>query len=395
MMLKYTQNTVLSFFKIVFLSRSMQKKELHIISFENPFPPDFGGVIDVYYKVKALHSLGFIIYLHCYYEDRNEVSAELTAITEKVYLYKKNKNPFFVFSKYPLPVVCRFDKALIGNIKKHDAPILFEGLHSTMVLRKAHFDNKKYLRLHNIESNFYAGMSRSETNLVKKILYHFVSKKYLDYQKTIPDFDHTFALSRYEFDEARKMTENCTYVPVFHGNETNAELSEFGKYAFYHGDLRLSDNKRAAEFLIDVFKEIPDYSLIIASSNGKQLIESNAKGLPNVKFVEIENEKHLDELFSDAHINVMLSFQESGTKLKVINSLFKSRFCLVNSNMIDDAEVLSLCEIAETKQEFVHKIRNLKNKPYLQNDTRKKVLTSVLNDKENAKLIEGKINFEP
>ena len=372
----------------------MQKKELHIVSFENPFPPDFGGVIDVYYKVQALHSLGFTIYLHCYYEDRSEVSAELKAITEKVYLYKKNKNPLFVFSKYPLPVVCRFDKALIGNIKKHDAPILFEGLHSTMVLRKASFDTKKYLRLHNIESNFYAGMSRSETNLVKKIVYYFVSKKYLDYQKTIPDFDHTFALSKYEFDEAKKMTEKCTYVPVFHGNEVNAELSEFGKYAFYHGDLRLSDNKRAAQFLIEVFKEIPDYSLIIASSNGRQLIESKAKGLSNVKFVEIENEKHLDELFANAHINAMLSFQESGTKLKVINSLFKSRFCLVNRNMIDDADVLSLCEIAETKQEFIDKINQLKARPYLENEARRRVLTIVLNDKENARLIEEKINFD-
>ncbi|MDI1316516.1 hypothetical protein [Flavobacterium sp.] len=372
----------------------MQKKELHIVSFENPFPPDFGGVIDVYYKVKALHSLGFTIYLHCYYEDRCEVSSSLKAITEKVYLYKKNKNPFFVFSKYPLPVVCRFDKSLIENIKKHDAPILFEGLHSTMILRKAELDNKKYLRLHNIESNFYFGMSKSETNLVKKIVYYFVAQKYLDYQKTIADFDCTFALSRYEFDEAKKITKSCVYVPVFHGNESSKELSEFGNYAFYHGDLRLSDNKRAALFLIEVFREIPDYNLIIASSNGKDLIEAKSKTLSNVKFVEIESENHLDELFANAHINTMLSFQESGTKLKVINSLFKSRFCLINKHMVDDENVLSLCEIAENKQDFIDKVNVLKTKPYNQNEIRKKVLMNVLNDKENAKRIEEKIIFD-
>lgn len=371
----------------------MQKKALHIISFENPYPPDFGGVIDVYYKVKALHSLGFIIYLHCYFEDRSEVSSELKAITEKVYLYKKNKNPFFVFSKYPLPVICRFDKSLIENIKKHDAPILFEGLHSTMILRKAKLDHKKYLRLHNIESNFYAGMSKSETNIVKKIVYYFVAKKYLEYQKTIADFDYVFALSRFEFDEAKKLTSKCSYVPVFHGNETNKQLSEFGSYAFYHGDLRLADNKRAALFLIDVFKEIPDYNLIIASSNGKNFVEWRSKNVSNVTFVEIESENHLDELFGQAHINVMLSFQESGTKLKVINSVFKSRFCLINKNMVDDVDVLSLCEIAESKQNFIDKINDLKFKPYLGNEIRTKVLMQVLNDKENAKLIEEQLNF--
>lgn len=371
----------------------MQKKELHIISFENPFPPDFGGVIDVFYKVKALNSLGFTIYLHCYYEDRNEVSPELKAITEKVYLYKKNKNPLFVFSKYPLPVICRYDKRLIQNIMKHDAPILFEGLHSTMVLRKAKLDNKKYLRLHNIESNFYSGMSKSETNLIKKVLYYFVARKYLDYQKTIADFDYTFTLSHYELEEARKLTGNCSYVPVFHGNEANRQFSEFGDYAFYHGDLRLADNKRAAEFLIAVFREIPDYSLIIASSNGKQFVESKIKELPNVKFVEIESEKHLDGLLANAHVNAMLSFQESGTKLKVINSLFKSRFCLVNRNMVDDAELLSLCETAEDKEEFIEKIKALKDTPYRQNVTRNQVLRHVLNDKENAKQIEQKLKF--
>ena len=371
----------------------MQKKELHIVSFENPFPPDFGGVIDVFYKVKALHSFGFSIYLHCYYEDRSEVSEELKAITEKVYLYKKNKNPFFVFSKYPLPVICRYDNDLIENIRKHQAPILFEGLHSTMILRKAKLENKKYLRLHNIESNFYSGMSKSETNWVKKVLYYFVAKKYLSYQKTIADFDYTFTLSRYELEEAKKLTPNCMYVPVFHGNEINKPLSEFGKYAFYHGDLRLADNKKAALFLIEVFKEIPDYNLIIASSNGKKLIENKVKNISNVSFVEIVDENHLNELFENAHINVMLSFQEAGTKLKVINSLFKSRFCLINKNMVDDTNLLSLCEIAESKSEFINKIKLLKDKPYTQNDAKKEVLLKVLNDKENAKLIEERIKF--
>ncbi len=372
----------------------MQNKPLHIICFDNPFPPDFGGAIDLFYKIKALHSLGFTIYLHCFYDDRDVVSPELKAITEEVYLYKKNKNPLFVFSKFPLPVICRFQKILIENIKKHNAPILFEGLHSTMILQKTTLTNKKYLRLHNIESNFYGGMSKSETNLVKKILYYFVSKKYVAYQKIIPDFDSVFALSRSEYNEIKKITANCIYVPVFHGNEVNTSLSEYGNYAFYHGDLRLSDNKRAAQFLIEVFKEIPDYNLIIASSNGKKLIESKSTTISNVKFVEIRDEMHLEELFANAHINVMLSFQESGTKLKVINSLFRSRFCLINKNMVDDEQVLSLCEIAAIKQDFINKIIDLKDKPYNQFEIKKKVLMDVLNDTNNAKLIEQKIIFD-
>ncbi len=37
---------------------------LHIIAFDIPFPPDYGGVIDVYYKIKTLSEAGVRIHLH-------------------------------------------------------------------------------------------------------------------------------------------------------------------------------------------------------------------------------------------------------------------------------------------------------------------------------------------
>lgn len=373
---------------MLFLSKSMKEKPIHIISFENPFLPDFGGVIDVFYKLKALHGIGFKIHLHCFTEDRFEVSDELRNITESVSIYKKDKNPFFLFSKYPFPVICRFRDELIANLAKVDAPILFEGLHTTMILRKTDLPNKKYLRLHNIESNFYSGMSRNETNLFKKIAYHFASEKYISYQKTIPNFDHVFTLSCYENEFVKSMTDKVSYVPVFHGTEKKEMLSEFGEFALYHGDLRLADNKNAAKFLIDVFREIPDYKLVIASSNGKKRIQKQIGNLGNIEFVELQTNEQLDDLFKRAHMNVMLSFQKSGTKLKLINALFKSRFCLINDNMIDDAEVLRFCELANSKEEFISKINILREKPFLDLQERNIGLTNVLSDTNNAMLIE-------
>ena len=373
---------------MLFLPKSMKGKPLHIISFDNPFPPDYGGVIDVFFKVKALHEIGFAIYLHCFIEDRFEISEELKSVTQQVYIYKKNKNPFFLFSKYPFPVVCRYRPELIGNIAKIDAPILFEGLHTTMILQKTNLSNKKFLRLHNIESNFYAGMSRNETNYFKKVVYHFVAQKYIDYQNTIPRFDHVFTLSCSENDFVKSMTDKTSYIPVFHGNVKEDKLSEYGEFALYHGDLRLADNKNAAKFLIEVFKEIPDYKLVIASSNGRKLIERKIGSLKNIEFIELNSNGQLDELFAKAHMNVMLSFQKSGTKLKLINALFKSRFCLVNENMIDDPEVLKLCEMADSKAEFITKINSLKTKPFLDSQERSKGLTNVLSDINNARQIE-------
>ena len=44
----------------------MKEQELHIVSFDVPFPPNYGGAVDVFYKIRALHKLGVKIHLHCF-----------------------------------------------------------------------------------------------------------------------------------------------------------------------------------------------------------------------------------------------------------------------------------------------------------------------------------------
>jgi hypothetical protein len=41
-------------------------RELHIISFNVPYPPNYGGVMDVFFKIRALHEQGIKIHLHCF-----------------------------------------------------------------------------------------------------------------------------------------------------------------------------------------------------------------------------------------------------------------------------------------------------------------------------------------
>ncbi len=367
----------------------MQNKPLHIISFDNPFPPNYGGVIDVFYKIKSLHTLGFEIYLHCFYADRNQVSEELKAITKNVFLYKKNRNPLFLLSSIPLSVMSRFHKDLLKNIDSVEAPILFEGLQTTMIINKTKLANRKlFLRLHNVESNFYAGMSKNETGFLKKVLYYIESKKYSNYQNKVTFFDHVFTLSKQDFKDVEGKTKKVSYLPVFHGNDKFISQSEYGDYALYHGDLRLPDNKKAVSFLIQIFRKIPDYKLIIASSNGKVFIEKQSQKEANIEFVFIESEAHLNLLLANAHINVMLSFQQAGTKLKIVNSLFKSRFCLINNNMVDDERIVNLCEIANNEADFIQKINLLKKQPFTQNEEKEKVLSVVYTDLNNAKKLQ-------
>jgi hypothetical protein len=365
----------------------MSNKPLHIISFDNPFPANYGGVIDVFYKVKALHNLGYEIHLHCFHQDRGTVAPEVKAITKAVYLYPKVRRFSLLFSTIPFSVITRYSKALEVNIKAVNAPILFEGLQTTMLLQTVACSATKYLRLHNIESNFYAGIAASETHWFKKLLFYFESKKYSKYEQDLKPFKQVFTLSPYEMGIVSQLTSAVSYVPVFHGNEKVAPLSGKGTFCLYHGDLRLPDNKKVASFLIRIFKQLPNYSLVIASSAGKSFVEKQIKGMANIQFEWIKEEAQLTKLFEQAHVNVLWSFQKSGTKLKVINALLKSRFCLINDNMVDDEAILQLCELATTETAVIQQIERLFQLEYTQYESRAAVLNATLNDHKNAQLL--------
>lgn len=362
----------------------MQDKILHIISFDYPFPPRYGGVIEVFYKIKALHELGYQIHLHCFVTEMPSGDSVLNQYVTEVYYYKNRKSLGAFFSSVPFSVACRNAKELAANLEKVHAPILFESLKTTSLINRFRFSQRCILRLHNVEHQYFLGIAKSESNLLLKLLYYVESWKYRKYEAILDKFDTISTLSVYETAYVSERFKKAAYVSLFHGNEKVKELSGFGDYAIYNGDLRTADNRRCVRFLIDVFKEIKDYRLVIATSERQQWVEALIKGCDNITFVKVINYEHLKELLSNAHINVMMSFQESGTKLKIINGLFNSRHCLINTNMVDDARIQELCNLAATKSDFISQIGVLRAQPFTDYTKRKAILDEVLNDKKNA-----------
>tara|TARA_Y100000780_G_C13417375_1_gene314344 strand:- start:44 stop:391 length:348 start_codon:yes stop_codon:yes gene_type:complete len=104
--------------------------ELNIVSFDVPCPPDYGGAIDIYYKLETLNDLGIKIYLHCFQYGRSD-SKRLEEICVETFYYPRKRNFIPLFSQKPYIVETRFSSELLENLLKNDAPILFEGLHST------------------------------------------------------------------------------------------------------------------------------------------------------------------------------------------------------------------------------------------------------------------------
>lgn len=341
---------------------------LHLVSFEVPYPANYGGAIDVFYKIKALRELGIKIYLHAF-EGRNTKSKELKLYCEKVYYYKRKKSGLQALSFLPYIVSTRASKNLLKNLKSIKAPILFEGLHSTFPLFKHKFEDRIILvRTHNIEHEYYKGLAGSETNFGRRLLFYAESFKLKLYEKVLKRADYILPISQADhayFQEQYKVP--SILIPPFHANKAVRKPSKKGYFALYHGDLKVPDNQKAVEYLYKVFKSV-DYPLVIAGNLDYSPIDAKTCRNKKISFIQLENDEQLLELFKRAHINVLPTFQNTGIKLKLINALFNSRFILCHPNMVKGTGLENLCLEAKSKSEFIKQMYRLMEREYAEED---------------------------
>lgn len=366
----------------------MNSKILHIVSFDNPYPPNYGGRIDVFYKIKALKALGCSITLHCFLKNGETLHDELLKHVEKVHTYPFQHRWYNFLSLTPYSVLCRKNDSLLKNLKNSKAPVLFEGLKSTYGFES--LTNPCFLRLHNKEDDYYYGLFKSESNFFKKIIYWTEALKYRSYQNKINKVKGVFSLSKAETRWTSTLNKNTAYVPVFHGNEKVEIPLSRGAYAMYHGDLTSPDNFKTALFLIDVFNELPNFQLLIAGN----LTEADFKkkmhqGQAQVKYLQIQSFKDLQEMLQTAQIHISWSFQQSGTKLKALNALMNSRFNIINSNVIDDERLYNICSVCNSKDELKTAIKALYTQDFTFENLQERieVMETLYSDKNNARLL--------
>ena len=365
----------------------MANKVLHLVSFDNPYPANYGGAIDVFYKIKALKENGIQVILHCFTKGDLTAHDELLKVVRTVNFYKTSTPYLSLFSAVPYSVMCRTNSELLNNLKAIDAPILFESLKTTYLVANHDLDqNKVFLRLHNNEELYYKGLSKSITNIFKKIVFFTEGVKFNKFNNFYKKYDQVFTLSQLETNYIKKYTSKVVYVPVFHGNKEIIPLSNRGKFCLYHGDLAIADNLKVVQFLIKIFKSLPHINLVIASSKAEKKVKDWIGKTDNITFQKLQSDEHLLQLFSQAHINIAWSFQPSGTKLKVINALFKSRFSIINSNIVDDQRILDCCTLVHDMEELKEAVDELMTKEYTKEiyNARKINLLECLDDHANA-----------
>lgn len=359
------------------------------MSFDVPFPPDYGGVIDVYYKLKALSKLGLKIHLHCFDYGRGR-QEDLEGLCHEISYYPRGRNPFYLCSKLPYVVITRKSRNLLNGLKKNNAPILFEGLHTCYFIDHADLKNRfKMVRMHNIEQDYYNGLAHVESNPLKRRYFELEAKKLSQFESKLNAANQILSISNEDQKYLSSKYPNTCLLPVFHSSESITTKIGSGDYAFYHGNLAVGENNEAALFLVNkVFKSLKHKLVIAGSGASKELIAACGEA----SNVELKSDISSEEIAShveQAHVNVLPTFQNTGIKLKLVISLFKGRFCIANDHMVLNTGLEGLTEIANSAEQWQTKVNYIFSQKFEQEDIerRKAILKNTLDNQSNAQII--------
>ncbi len=367
----------------------MTEKHLHIVTHEVPWPANYGGVIDLFYKIKGLHAQGVNIHLHCFSTDMQPQDELKKYCASVKYYQRKNNIGSFSFS-IPYIVNSRADAALIAELQKDNHPVLLEGIHCTHFLNNDKLINRKIIvRLHNVEFEYYKQLARQEKNLFKRFYYNYESRLLKKYEKAIANKASFITVSKADVDRYKKEFNaiSIQYMPVYLPY-TMAEGKEGkGCFCLYHGNLAINENEEAAIWLLkNVFND-NDTPLVIAGKNPSAKLQKLAHVHTNTCLVANPSEKEMQDMIFKAHVHILPSLNNTGIKLKLLNAVFNGRHCLVNKAAVAGSGLENYCHIAETAEDFKARIKDLYEQPFTEQEIQQRqvLLQTLYNNEVNAK----------
>jgi hypothetical protein len=324
----------------------MFEQHLHIISFDIPYPANYGGVIDVFYKAKALTDKGIKVHLHCFEYNRKQ-TAELDKLFYKVFYYKRDISKKHLFKNIPYMVSTRHSEELAKNLLKDDYPILMEGLHTSSILEDQRFNKRlRIVRTHNIEHEYYLNLAKVENDIFKKYYFYNEANKLKRYEKVLHRADLLLSISKNDESYFASRFKNVDFIPAFHPHKSVNSIPGKGDYVLYHGNLSVGENTNVVKFLLNKIFPGLGIPLKIAGLNPSRQLKNLVSQFRGVELIENPDDKTLTNLIKNAQINIAITAQATGLKLKLLNTLYNGRFCIVNDKMLSGSKLDELCIVA-------------------------------------------------
>ena len=340
---------------------------MHIVALDVPYPPDYGAIIDAYYRISALKRAGVRITLHTYEYGRGK-PVELEQLVDKVLYYERPIRFRDALSFIPFVVRSRRSETLLQNLLKDNDPIFFEGQHTCSFLAHPLLkDRRKFVRVHNIEWQYYALLAKRTTNWKKRLFFQWEARKLKRFDQQLTHAEVLFCVSHQDLEHYRRLHPKVILMPSSSPFTIPDTTTKRDRYAIYHANLSIEENEEAALWIIEAFEQFGSpMPLVITGKNPSQALQEAASKLDNCRLIASPDQETMSKLILEAGVQLLITFQNAGIKLKLINSLVSGGVCIANAEMVGGTDLGQFCTIIRTKEELINALINV---PDLHPDT--------------------------
>jgi hypothetical protein len=364
-------------------------RHLHIVCLDVPYPVDYGGVFDLFHKIRSLHGAGIKVHLHCFEYGRGRQPV-LDEYCEEVRYYCRHEGHKGFSHRLPYIVCSRSNGYLLDRLLEDDYPILLEGIHCTYLLNDERFDGRKIvLRLHNVEYQYYRQLYLTERSLLKKIYYLHESNLLRQYEQRIAGKVKILAVSKKDEEQYAQEfgARDIDTIPVFLPFEQVRSKEGTGCFCLYHGNLSVPENEQVVLWLLKKVFTGFDMPFIISGKNPSPKLTRLIAQNPQACLIPNPSEEELQDLIAKAQVNILPSFNCTGIKLKLLNALFNGRHIIVNQDAVEGTGLQAACHIAAGADDVRCLLSELAARPFTGEDifTRKKILEGLYDQKANLK----------
>lgn len=377
-----------------FMKGTYYNKIIHLVSFNIPYPPDYGGVMDVFYKIAALREQGIGIILHSFSYGRGR-SRTLERECLRVYYYRRDLNLFHLFRKDPFIVLSRSNNSLLENLLSDTNPIIFEGLHTTRFLNHPALEGRmKMVRTHNIEHIYYNNLAANEKNLFRKLFFRREADKLERYEPVLSSASILLTISPGDTEYFQSRYGKTLFVGPFHPGNGCVTATGKGDFVLLHGDFSTAENNAGALYLLRKIAPRLKYKLVVAGKRPSDEMNHTASRLSNVRLVPNPSQAQLNELLSDAQVCLLNASQPSGMKLKLINALCSGRHVVASPAVVSGTGLGSLCSTVTFPDDWITLTDRLMNEEFTSEmrEERSRILAGVADNKVNAVRIIEAVN---
>ncbi|MEA5135008.1 MAG: glycosyltransferase [Candidatus Fimivivens sp.] len=341
------------------------KKILHI-TFESPSHFSGGG-LGVLQSVKSLQHIGEVTYCgpniasdckylidgyeKCLYLNLDSVLGKLIALLKLV--------PNSFYHSWEIEK---------KNINIHDFDIVYIDFsrHGHIVKWAKHNGKKVWVRLHNIEHDYYWNAVKNSFSVFKLIKYLMIRRQE---NLVIKYADTLLFITENDLERAKKLygkrleSKNLVILPICLERRDclDVQKSSTCKYALITGSLWYEQNNKGIIWFInnvwdDVASKFNDFYLVIAGKAPNESLKREIHKHAAVKL--IDSPQDMMPWFSNATLYIAPIFDGAGMKVKIAEALSYGLPIIGTNHAFIGYKPNRSCIYADSKREFIEAIAN-------------------------------------